>query len=111
MVITIPDTLTFIIPFIVTLLSSFLRDSKLPAYANALIALGSILITAVACVWLSGSWSGNPQILAIAVLLYVGYLARNDFKTIIDYLLGLQSPLAPEPDSHATYPLPDNTLL
>ena len=101
--VTLPDALTFIVPLLVTMLSHFLRDAKLPASANGLIALASMVVTAVVCVWLSGSWTGDPQVLTTSVLLYVGYLSRNDFQALMAWLFASDSPVAPaQPQNSAT---------
>lgn len=93
--ITIPDALTVIIPLMVTALSHYLRDSKLSPMVNGLIALGAILITAVACVLLSTGWTGDFRTFTVAVLLFVGLLAHNDFQAVMSWLFVTPSPVAP----------------
>jgi hypothetical protein len=96
--VSIPDALVVILPFIVASLSSYLREDKYPDYVNALIALGAIVVTAVACVWLSGSWTADSSIqeITLAVLAYVVFLMRNDYQVILNFLFsGIATPTPP----------------
>lgn len=93
--ITIPNVLALILPILVTALSHYLRDAKLSPAINGLISLCAILITAVACVWLAGSWTANLRELTIVILAYVAYLMRNDYQALLSWLFAKDSPVAP----------------
>lgn len=93
--ITIPNVLALILPVLVTALSHYLRDAKLSPAINGLIALTAILVTAIVCVWLAGSWSPDLRTLTIAILAYVAYLMRNDYQALLSWLFAKSSPIAP----------------
>ena len=93
--ITIPDAMTTIIPLLITLLSHYLRSDKLSSFANASIAVAAIIIIAIASAVLSNSWSSDWRAQTLIVLAIVAFLANNEFKAVLDWLLSLDGPLAP----------------
>lgn len=99
--VVIPQTIAAILPFLVALLTSYLRGDKLSVQLNGLIALVAIVLTAIACVWLSGVWTSDFRLLVIAILAYVGYLMRNDYQAVMTWLFIKNSPLPPSNGSLA----------
>src|SRR5207244_773329 len=91
--IPIPQSIAALLPILVTMLSSYLTHARLPPWLNALIAALAILLTSVACIWLSGNFTGNIEASVGLVLSYVAFFMRNDFAVLVQYLQAAASPV------------------
>ncbi|MBA2285850.1 MAG: hypothetical protein H0W02_10225 [Ktedonobacteraceae bacterium] len=69
---TLPQTLTIVLPFIVTLVSGVLSQQRLPAWANALIAGTCVVLASLGAVLLGQGFSRD---LVADFLLIAGYVA------------------------------------
>lgn len=99
---TIPDSIAVILPFLATILSSWLNDDGLKPGANALISVGAILIAAIACELLASNFTFSNPTWFIGVLGYVGILMRGDLGVLYNYMVKKSSPLAGLKSSLAT---------
>jgi predicted PurR-regulated permease PerM len=107
---TLPQTVAMALPFLATMISSWLSQDRLPRLANALIALVAIAITAICCVVLAGNFTGNLRTSVMATLGYVAILMQGDLRVLYQFLVDAPGPLAaalaPEPPPAAKTPPP-----
>lgn len=94
--VTVPASIAVVLPFIVAVLTSILKDDKLPAWLNALIAFVALLGTSIACEYLTGGFDNHSSLIIVTgILAYVVYLLRNDYQTLLQFLYVKNSPVAP----------------
>jgi hypothetical protein len=89
--VTIPDGVALLLPFVVAMLSSALKQDRLPDVVNALIAFCAIVITSLLCLFLVGGFSGAPVIVVGGLLAYVVYFLQHDYNVLLTWLLSLGS--------------------
>jgi len=91
---TTPQAIAALLPLIATMLSSWLSQDRLPRFANALIALVALVMTALVCAVLAGNFTGNQQASLLAVLGYVAILMSGDLRVLYQFLVATPGPLA-----------------
>ncbi|MGH2505932.1 MAG: hypothetical protein ACRDHZ_00705 [Ktedonobacteraceae bacterium] len=95
---TIPQDVAFLLPLAGAGLTRYLSSDRLAQWQNALIALIFLLLAALGCVWLSGTFLlASPQASVLAILGYVVLLMNGSLKTIMLYVQSIPSPF----DGHA----------
>lgn len=90
---TVPQDIAAGLPFIAALLAHWLMADRLAAWKNAGIAAFFIVATAIACIWLSGSFiPGNPQASVLLVVAYVTLLMRGPLVVLAAFFADVPSP-------------------
>lgn len=98
--ITIPASVTLLLPIIVTGISHYLRDDGLSKIKNASIASGSIIFIVIATTWLSYNFGIDWRQNVLAAVSVAAALIK-DLIALWTYLGAVDSPIAPA--------VPDNT--
>jgi hypothetical protein len=102
MQLTIPTTLAAVLPLIATMLSGYLSSDQLKPGINALIALAALIVTALACFFLAGNWTGNWTASILSILGYIALLMSGDLSVLRQWL----TTSAPLPLYHRPTPTP-----
>lgn len=93
----LPPDIAFIVSLLVSALSNYLRSDKLPRWANALIAILSIVVIALAMVWLTTGFTANlrQDVLLIIGMIVALFSGLKEVSALLDILQAANSPLAP----------------
>ena len=91
---TPPQAIAALLPLLATMVSSWLSQDRLPRFANALIALVALVMTALVCAVLAGNFTGNQQASLLAILGYVAILMHGDLHVLYQFLVAAPGPLA-----------------
>jgi hypothetical protein len=87
-----------------SILSAYLRDSKLNKWANAGICLVAFVVATAAVIWMSTGFSGSLKDDTTLFLATAIGLAGKELFALLSYLQQVQSPIAPD---YGTQPLPE----
>lgn len=90
---SIPQDIAIALPFLAALISHWLMADRLEAWKNAAIAAIFVIGTALACIWLSGSFvPGDPQGSVLLVVAYVALLMRGPLSVLSAFFADVPSP-------------------
>lgn len=95
---TIPQDVAIGLPFIATWGAHLLMSDNLAPYKNALIAAFAVIVTALLCIWLSGSFiPGDPQASVLLVVAYIVLLMRGPLSVLSAFFADVPSPFDAKP--------------
>lgn len=90
---TIPQDIAVGLPFVAALFTHYLMADRLAAWKNAGIAAFFVVATAIACIWLSGTFiPGDPQASVLLVVAYVVMLMRGPLAVLASFFADVPSP-------------------
>lgn len=95
---TLPQDIAIGLPFVASLFTHYLMADRLRAWQNALIAAVFVIGTAIACIWLSGTFiPGDPQASVLLVVAYVVMLMRGPLSVLAAFFASVPSPFDASP--------------
>lgn len=90
---TLPQDIAAGLPFAAALIAHWLMSDGLAPWKNAIIAAFFIVGTALACIWLSGTFiPGDPQASVLLVVAYVVMLMRGPLSVLAAFFADVPSP-------------------
>jgi len=96
---SLPADLAVVIAGLAAIVSHWLQDDGLSARVNGLIALASLIVSAVATVFLTSGFSGNLKDDTLLLIAVAFSLAVKESVALLGYIRDAASPLAPAPAS------------
>jgi hypothetical protein len=92
---SLPADLAVVIAGLAAIVSHWLQDDGLSARVNGLIALASLIVSAVATVFLTSGFSGNLKDDTLLLIATAFALAVKESFALLGYIRDAASPLAP----------------